>query len=82
MSTEKKPDFSNVQSGSGSTEQSKPDFSNVKSGASSTEEIVGGMADTHLHGREGRHALAHRQGPLRQGEQVEGDLRRQPRSAQ
>ena len=45
MSTEKKPDFSNVQSGSGSTEQSKPDFSNVKSGASSTEEIVGGMAD-------------------------------------
>lgn len=45
MSTEKKPDFSNVQSGSGSTEQSKPDFSNVKSGASSTEEIVGDMAD-------------------------------------
>jgi nucleoid-associated protein YgaU len=45
MSNEKKPDFSNVQSGSGSTEQSKPDFSNVKSGASSTEEIVGGMTD-------------------------------------
>jgi nucleoid-associated protein YgaU len=45
MSTEKKPDFSNVQSGSGSTEQSKPDFSNVKSGASSTEEVVGAMAD-------------------------------------
>jgi len=45
MSTDKKPDFSNVQRGSGSTEQGKPDFSNVKSGASSTEEIVGDMAD-------------------------------------
>ena len=42
MSNEKKPDFSNVQSGSSSTEQSKPDFSNVQSGASSTEEIAAG----------------------------------------
>ena len=42
MSNEKKPDFSNVQSGSSSTEQSRPDFSNVQSGASSTEQITGG----------------------------------------
>ena len=42
MTTPKKPDFSNVTSGSGSTEQSKPDFSNVQSGASSTEQITGG----------------------------------------
>lgn len=42
MSNEKKPDFSNVQSGSSSTEQVKPDFSNVQSGASSTEQITGG----------------------------------------
>ena len=42
MSNEKKPDFSNVQSGSKSTEQTKPDFSNVQSGASSTEQISGG----------------------------------------
>jgi nucleoid-associated protein YgaU len=46
MSNEKKPDFSNVQSGSSSTEQSKPDFSNVQSGASSTEEITGGSGGT------------------------------------
>ncbi|QNP41940.1 LysM peptidoglycan-binding domain-containing protein [Lysobacter solisilvae (ex Woo and Kim 2020)] len=46
MSNEKKPDFSNVQSGSGSTEQSRPDFSNVRSGASSTEEITGGSGGT------------------------------------
>jgi len=46
MSNEKKPDFSNVQSGSGSTEQSKPDFSNVQSGASSTEQITGGGGGT------------------------------------
>src|SRR5262245_52716674 len=42
MSNEKKPDFSNVQSGASSTEQVKPDFSNVQSGASSTEQITGG----------------------------------------
>ena len=42
MSNEKKPDFSNVQRGSSSTEQSKPHFANVQSGASSTEEITGG----------------------------------------
>ncbi len=41
MSNEKKPDFSNVRSGSSSTEQSRPDFSNVRSGVSSTEEITG-----------------------------------------
>ena len=46
MSNEKKPDFSNVQSGSSSTEQSKPDFSNVQSGASSTEQITGGSGGT------------------------------------
>ena len=46
MSNEKKPDFSNVQSGSSSTEQSRPDFSNVRSGASSTEEITGGGGGT------------------------------------
>jgi nucleoid-associated protein YgaU len=52
MSNEKKPDFSNVQKGSSTTEQSKsgssgkPDFSNVQSGASSTEEITGGSGGT------------------------------------
>ena len=46
MSNEKKPDFSNVQSGSSTTEQAKPDFSNVQSGASSTEEITGGTGGT------------------------------------
>jgi nucleoid-associated protein YgaU len=42
MSPDKRPDFSNVQSGFGTTEQAKPDFSNVQSGASSTEQITGG----------------------------------------
>lgn len=43
MSNEKKPDFSNVRGGSGSTEPgSRPDFSNVRAGASSTEQITGG----------------------------------------
>jgi hypothetical protein len=37
MSNDKKPDFSNVQSGSSSTESGRPDFSNVRSGATSTE---------------------------------------------
>ncbi len=39
----RKADFSNVQSGSGSTEaaQKKADFSNVQGGSSSTEEAVG-----------------------------------------
>jgi nucleoid-associated protein YgaU len=46
MSNEKKPDFSNVQSGSSSTAQSRPDFSNVQSGASSTAEITGGSGGT------------------------------------
>ena len=46
MSNEKKPDFSNVQSGSNSTERSKPDFSGVQSGASSTEQITGGSGGT------------------------------------
>lgn len=46
MSNDKKPDFSNVQSGSGSTESSRPDFSNVRSGASSTEQIAGGGGET------------------------------------
>ena len=40
-----KPDFSNVKSSVGSTEDaatgSKPDFSNVKSSVGSTEEVVG-----------------------------------------
>jgi nucleoid-associated protein YgaU len=45
MSNEKKPDFSNVQSGFKSTEQSKPDFSNVQSGASSTEQMGGAAAE-------------------------------------
>jgi len=41
--TQQKADFSNVQSGSSSTEDPAPtaDFSNVVSGASSTEEIIG-----------------------------------------
>lgn len=42
MSNDKKPDFSNVRSRSGSTEQGRPDFSNVRSGADSTEAITGG----------------------------------------
>ena len=42
MSSDKKPDFSNVQSGVRSTEQVKPDFSNVQSKTTSTEEITGG----------------------------------------
>lgn len=43
MSPDKRPpDFSNVRSGSGTTETAKPDFSNVQSGASSTEQITGG----------------------------------------
>jgi nucleoid-associated protein YgaU len=46
MSNDKKPDFSNVQSGSSSTAQTKPDFSNVQSGASSTAEITGGSGGT------------------------------------
>lgn len=46
MSNEKKPDFSNVRSGSGSTAQSRPDFSNVQSGASSTAAITGSGGET------------------------------------
>ena len=42
MSNDKKPDFSNVQSGVKSTEQIKPDFSNVQSKVTSTEQISGG----------------------------------------
>lgn len=42
MSNQKKPDFSDVKSGSSSTAQSRPDFSDVQSGASSTAEITGG----------------------------------------
>ncbi len=45
MSNEKKPDFSKVQSGSSSTEQTRPDFSNVQSGASSTEQMAGGAGE-------------------------------------
>ncbi len=44
MSNDKKPDFSNVQSGFRTTEQElppKPDFSNVQSGFSTTEEVIG-----------------------------------------
>lgn len=42
MSTEKKPDFSNVQGTVKSTEEiiEKPDFSNVQSSVRSTEEIL------------------------------------------
>ncbi|MCF7221713.1 LysM peptidoglycan-binding domain-containing protein [Marilutibacter chinensis] len=42
MSTEKKPDFSNVQGAVKSTEEiiEKPDFSNVQSSVQSTEEII------------------------------------------
>lgn len=40
MSNDKKPDFSNVQSGVQSTEQIKPDFSNVVSQVNSTEDIT------------------------------------------
>ncbi|AWV06002.1 LysM peptidoglycan-binding domain-containing protein [Marilutibacter maris] len=42
MSTEKKPDFSNVQSTVKSTEEiiEKPDFSNVQTSVQSTEEIL------------------------------------------
>ena len=46
MSPDKRPDFSNVKSGSGTTEPSRPDFSNVQSGASSTEQITGGGGGT------------------------------------
>lgn len=46
MSNEKKPDFSDVKSGSSSTEQSRPDFSDVRSGAASTEQITGGSGGT------------------------------------
>ncbi len=46
MSNEKKPDFSDVQSGSSSNAQSRPDFSDVKSGASSNAEITGGSGGT------------------------------------
>ena len=42
MTPDKRPDFSNVQSGFGSTEQAKPDFSNVQAGASSTEQMSPG----------------------------------------
>jgi nucleoid-associated protein YgaU len=44
MSNDKKPDFSNVQSGVKSTEQisDKPDFSNVQSKVTSTEQVGGG----------------------------------------
>jgi nucleoid-associated protein YgaU len=45
MSPSKRPDFSNVQSGFGTTEKAKPDFSNVQSGAGSTEQMSGGQAD-------------------------------------
>ena len=41
MSPDKRPDFSNVQAGSSTTEKAKPDFSNVTAGASSTEQISG-----------------------------------------
>ena len=42
MSTDKKPDFSNVQGSVKSTEEivQKPDFSNVQSSVQSTEEII------------------------------------------
>ena len=46
MSNEKKPDFSDVQSGSSSNAPSRPDFSDVKSGASSNAEITGGSGGT------------------------------------
>ena len=59
MSNEKKPDFSNVQGGSGSTEQSKPDFSNVKSGAPSTEEITGGHGRARTYTVEKGDTLSH-----------------------
>jgi nucleoid-associated protein YgaU len=45
MSPDKRPDFSNVQSGFGTSEQAKPDFSNVQAGASSTEAISTGAMD-------------------------------------
>ena len=41
MSPDKRPDFTNVQSGFGTTEKAKPDFSNVQAGASSTEQMSG-----------------------------------------
>ena len=44
MSPDKRPDFTNVQSGFGTTEKAKPDFSNVQAGASSTEQMSGGDA--------------------------------------
>ncbi len=39
---DKKPDFSNVQSSTTSTEQARPDFSNVQTTVTTTEEITGG----------------------------------------
>ena len=42
MSNTNKPDFSNVQGGVSTTEQTKPDFSNVQSNVTSTEEITEG----------------------------------------
>ena len=47
-STEKKADFSNVTSGSSSTEAAGPkaDFSNVTSGSGSTEESIGAQTYT------------------------------------
>lgn len=42
MSSEKKPDFSNVQGGARSSEPMKPDFGNVQSKVTSTEQITGG----------------------------------------
>lgn len=46
MSTEKKPDFSNVQGGVSSTEdvRKQADFGNVQSSVSSTEEITASTA--------------------------------------
>ena len=40
MSNDKKPDFSDVQSGVQSTEQIKPDFSDVQSKVTSTEAMA------------------------------------------
>ena len=40
MSSDKKPDFSNVQGGARSSEATKPDFGNVQSKVTSTEEII------------------------------------------
>ena len=46
MSNDKRPDFSSVQGGVKSTEETRPDFSNVQSKVSSTEEISGGGGST------------------------------------